>query len=98
VVEQPDQNPEPSLVRNRPGETPLSPDGRHYWDGEQWLPVPWAQASPAPPACPAPRQPPTLRRRVGRDALLVAIGVVLAFIALYTVMGGAIVLGGGLHR
>lgn len=48
------------------GQRPLSPDGRFYWDGAAWLPVPWKSLyQPGPVEAPGDR-----KRRLHKTALL----------------------------
>jgi len=63
-------------------ERPLSPDGRWYWDGTTWVPVPWKSFSE--PVRIAAR-PMSLQRRLLRDAGLVVAGVAFCFFALIVV-------------
>jgi hypothetical protein len=71
----------------------LSPDGRWWWDGQQWQPV--KQPPPQPPQPqpqPQPSQPPPSKRSI-RLQLLIGFGGLVALLVLIGVIGS--VAGGG---
>jgi len=58
--------PPPASGAGSAGQRPLSPDGRHYWDGQAWQPVPWKSLyEPGPAESPGDR-----KRRLHKTALM----------------------------
>ena len=77
-----------------PALPPRSPDGRWWWDGAQWQPVPDAPA-PWPAQQPSYLQQPSHRSSTGRTVAIV-VGVAVVVIAL--LIGGLAALGGSSVR
>lgn len=65
----------------------VSPDGKFYWDGQRWVPMPTQQA---PPMSTQPASQPAPRATVGfvtRPTCLTCVGVALAIAALLLIVG-----------